>query len=88
MDVYQLLRVNLRSNTFCRASRYLMSMENSVLGLMFSYVGSVAGQEFGREQRAAYHLRCVCLETQTPLYLTKFLGVIHYPTSLRLVCLQ
>ena len=33
MDAYQLLRMDQRLITFCRASRYLISMENSVLGL-------------------------------------------------------
>lgn len=45
-----------------RASRYLISMENSALITGPSYMGSVAGvpgQESGREQGAAYSLRWV-----------------------------
>ena len=69
MDAYHLLKVDLKLNTFCReecpcASRYLISMENSVWGYMatghISYVGSMArvpGQESGREQGATYYLR-------------------------------
>ena len=75
MGTYHLLRVDQRLNTFCReecsvreaywlnpgVSRYLISMENSVLGYvtdgMRGMWSCVPGPESSREHRDSYHLR-------------------------------
>ena len=68
-----LLRVDQRLNIFCRrnvckgkligstirTSWYLISMENSVFAYVTNvgYVAHVPGQDSGRDQGGAYHLR-------------------------------
>jgi hypothetical protein len=84
MDAYLLLREDLRLNTFfgeeCLGReaywlnpQYLISMENSVLGLhdhrshfLMWELWHSPGQEFGREQGGSYRLRHVPVSGMSP----------------------
>lgn len=57
-------------------------MENSVRGLMFSYVGSLAGQEFGREQSCIPSQVCMPGDSDpTPPYQISWYDPLSYKSE-------
>jgi hypothetical protein len=72
-----------------KASRHLISMENSVLEYVTDVenVVHVPGQESNREERGTDHILGGYLGASIlhPLYLIKFPGIVHCPTNFLLV---